>query len=93
MRTGAAFSFSILKWISSRMNVSHLNGSKVTRANANFYTYVLAASLAWAALNLHTVKSRETGRKFFRVQNMPSALSAQDNHFRFAFALIIWQEY
>jgi hypothetical protein len=57
------------------------------RANANINTFVLAASLAWAALNLRTVKFRETRRKFFRAQNIPSAPSAQDNHFRLAFAL------
>jgi hypothetical protein len=58
------------------------------RANANFYTFVLAASLAWADLNLRTVKFRETRMRFFRVQNIPAAPSAQANHFRFAFALI-----
>jgi hypothetical protein len=57
------------------------------RANASFYTFVLAAPLAWADLNLRTVKFRETRMKFFRVQNIPAAPSAQDNHFRFAFAL------
>jgi hypothetical protein len=58
-----------------------------SRANAEFYSFDLAASLAWAALNLRTVKFRETRMKFFRVQNMPFAPSAQDNPFRLAFAL------
>jgi hypothetical protein len=62
------------------------------RANAHFYTFVLAASWAWAALNMRTVKFRETLMKIFRVQNMPSPPSPQDNHFRFAFALICLPE-
>jgi hypothetical protein len=40
------------------------------------------------SLELAYVNFRETRMKFFRVQNMPSAPSAQDNHFRLAFALI-----
>jgi hypothetical protein len=70
----------------SPVNARRNHGSQIDRANASFYTFVLAASLAWAVLNLRTVKFRETRMKFFRGQNMPSAPSAQDNHFRLAFA-------